>query len=198
MNLNSNNVIHLVVDMLYDFIDGTLACNNAIPAVEKSVEYINRNPLQKVIYICDNHPADHSSFISNGGTWPPHCISGTRGQIIHDDYYSKVIQESSRPYTGNIFSKGQCRTEEQYSGIEAVNTSGEFVCEFIKRVYPKTGECIVVISGIATEFCVMESTLDLLRAGCKVYIITEGLAYVDYQGHIDTLKILREKGATLI
>ncbi|MFA5850588.1 MAG: isochorismatase family protein [Bacteroidales bacterium] len=198
MNLNSNSVIHLVVDMLYDFIDGTLACRNAIPAVEKSIQYINRNPLQKVVYICDNHPADHCSFISNGGTWPPHCVTGSRGQFIHEDFYSKIVKESSRPCPGNTFSKGQCRTEEQYSGIEAVNTSGEFISEFLKRVSPTKGECIVVISGIATEFCVMESTLDLLRAGYKVYIVTEGLAYVDDQGHTDTLNILKEKGATLI
>lgn len=197
MDLNTNNVIHLVVDMLYDFIDGTLACNNAIPAVEKSIEYINRHPLQKVIYICDNHPADHCSFISNGGTWPPHCITGSRGQLIHDDFYSKIIQESSRPGKENIFSKGQSRIEEQYSGIEAVNFSGEFVSEFIKNS-SVNGDCIVVISGIATEFCIMESTLDLLSTGYTVYIVTEALAYVDYQGHMDTLEILKGKGAILI
>ncbi len=198
MDLNSNNVIHLVVDMLYDFIDGTLACKNAIPAVEKSIQYINRNPLQKVIYVCDNHPADHCSFVSNGGTWPPHCVSGTHGQMIHEDFYSKIVKESSRPGPGNIFSKGQCRTEEQYSGIEAVNTSGVFISEFLKGIFPATGKCTIVISGIATEFCVMESTLDLLRAGYRVCIVTDGLAYVDYQGHKDTLEILKEKGATLI
>lgn len=198
MNLNSNSVIHLVVDMLYDFIDGTLACNNALPAVQKSIEYINRNPLQKVIYICDNHPADHCSFIPNGGTWPPHCVAGTRGQFIHDDFYSKIVPESSRPGSSNIFYKGQCKTEEQYSAIEAISKYGEFISEFLKSAYPTSGDSLVVISGIATEFCVMESTLDLLKAGCKVYIVTDALAYVDRQGHTDTLRILKGKGAILI
>ncbi|MEN6619728.1 MAG: hypothetical protein ABFC28_09625 [Rikenellaceae bacterium] len=198
MNLNSNNIIHIVVDMLYDFIDGTLACNNASSAVRKSIDYINKNPLQKVLYICDCHPSNHISFIQNGGTWPPHCIAGTHGQHIHDDFFTKVVNESSRPNIGNIFTKGECSTEEQYSGIEAVNNFGEYVGEFIKKAKPINGENILVISGIATEFCIMESSLDLLRAGNKLYIVEEGLAYVNYHGHLDTLKILKENGAKLI
>ncbi|MFA6335349.1 MAG: isochorismatase family protein [Bacteroidales bacterium] len=198
MDLNSSNVTHIVVDMLYDFIDGTLACKNAFSAIEKSICYINNNPNQRVLYVCDCHPADHCSFTRNGGTWPPHCIAGTHGQQIHDDFFTKVAEKSLHPGKANIFTKGECSTEEQYSGFDAVNSNGESIGEYLKRINSGNSDSIVVISGIATEFCIMESSLDLLKAGNSLYILTEGLAYVDYQGHMDTLKILKEKGAKLL
>ena len=34
---------HIIVDMLYDFIDGSLACSNAEAAVENAVKYINEH-----------------------------------------------------------------------------------------------------------------------------------------------------------
>lgn len=198
MDLNTNNVTHIVVDMLYDFIDGTLACKNAFSAIEKSISYINSNPCQRVLYVSDCHPANHCSFIENGGTWPPHCVKGTHGQQIHNDFYAKVKNEYSRPCKAIMFNKGECRTEEQYSCFDAINSNGETVGEYINRINSGNSEKIVVLSGIATEFCIMESSLDFLKAGIKVYIVAEGLAYVDYQGHLDTLKILKEKGAKLM
>jgi len=198
MDLNSNNVTHIVVDVLYDFIDGTLACKNAFPAIEKSIEYINKNPNQKVLYVCDCHPANHCSFIQNGGTWPAHCVAGTHGQQIHSDFFTKVLKESSRPNNTNIFTKGECSTEEQYSGFDAVNSNGESIGEYIKRINSEKKENIVIVSGIATEFCVMESSMDLLNAGNRLFVVADALAYVDYQGHLDTLKILKDKGAKLL
>ncbi len=195
MELNSNKVTHIIVDMLYDFIDGSLACKNAIPAIEKAIEYINSNPNQKVLYVGDCHPANHCSFIDNGGRWPAHCVCGTRGQQIHEDFITKIKSESSRPNKNNIFYKGKTSIEEQYSCFDAENGPGETICEYLKRTNP---EKIIVISGIATEFCIMESSLDLLNAGYTLYVNVDGLAYVDLQGHLDTIRTLKKKGACLL
>ena len=69
-----NNHALVVVDMLYDFIDGSLACQNAESAVAQTVKYIARQTKGMggeeheildtfpILFIRDHLPADHSSF----------------------------------------------------------------------------------------------------------------------------------------
>jgi Amidases related to nicotinamidase len=86
--------VHIIVDMLNDFITGSLACNNAEEAVKQTVDYINKHKDMDVFYICDSHPKTHCSFTENGGTWPNHCVKGSFGGEIHELFYSvekKVI-----------------------------------------------------------------------------------------------------------
>ena len=52
----NSNITHIVVDMLYDFINGSLACSNTTQAIEETIKYINNNPAEKVLYVCDYHP----------------------------------------------------------------------------------------------------------------------------------------------
>ena len=74
-----NNSALVVVDMLYDFIDGSLACQNAVEAVKRTLDFIDsKTKGQKgeeheildtfpILFIRDHHPADHSSFKEHGG-----------------------------------------------------------------------------------------------------------------------------------
>jgi nicotinamidase-related amidase len=197
MKFNKNNIIHVVVDMLYDFIDGSLACKNALNSVENTITYINNNPDQTVLYICDSHPSDHCSFVSQGGPWPPHCVEGTKGQQIHEFFFTKVNNTNSRPNSSNIFKKGEHTKTEEYSGYHAINSNGETLSEFIERISLLKGKPEIIISGIASEFCVKESSGDFHNAGLEVDIIAENLAYVDFQEHIKTLKELEEKGINI-
>ena len=92
-----NNSALVVVDMLYDFIDGSLACQNADKAVQETIRFIDRQTKGQggedheildtfpILFIRDHHPADHSSFKEQGGIWPTHCVAGTRGGDIHKD-----------------------------------------------------------------------------------------------------------------
>lgn len=199
MENNLNTAVHVVVDMLYDFIDGSLACKNSVEAVKKSVAYINRNPGQKVVYVCDSHPANHCSFTENGGEWPPHCVEGTRGKMIHNLYFQKVNGSGAVPFGDNVFLKGCPANEEQYSGFEAVNSEELTVGEFINIFFEgKETEKNVVVSGIATEYCIKESVLDLMKAGFKVFLLKDALGYVSREGHEETLKSLENAGVILI
>lgn len=183
---NHQAPVHIVVDMLYDFIDGSMACGNAENAVEEVIEYINAHPDEKVVYVCDSHPSDHSSFINEGGIWPSHCVQGTRGAEIHKSFYTDVINPSNRPDENrNIFRKGRTRNEEQYSGFESVN---------INEVLLK--DCVgkdLIISGIATEYCVKNTLLEFLNAGSNIELLVNGLGHVDKNGHVETLKELENK-----
>lgn len=181
---------HLVVDMLYDFIDGTLACGNAENAVHEVVKYINAHPEEKVIYITDYHPANHSSFADYGGIWPVHCVQGTRGGAIHEAFYTDVINPANRPDPErNIFRKGAKVDEEQYSGFESVGPDGRMLSECVGKD--------LVISGIATEYCVKNTLMEFLNAGHNIELLVPGLGYVDKKGHDETMKELRKVVTTI-
>ena len=181
---------HLVVDMLYDFIDGTLACGNAENAVHEVVKYINAHPDQKVIYITDYHPANHSSFKEYGGIWPAHCVQGTHGGAIHEAFYTDVINPANRPDPErNIFRKGEQVDKEQYSGFESVGPDGRLLSQCVGKD--------LVISGIATEYCVKNTLMEFLNTGHNIELLVPGLGYVDKKGHDATMKEL-EKLVTVI
>ena len=189
-----NKIAHIVVDMLYDFIDGTLACYNAQDAVKESVKFINDNPIHMVIYVCDSHPNNHCSFAESGGIWPLHCVAGTKGSQVHESFYNQITLPDARPSSNNILRKGEDPNFEQYSGFQAITEKGETL---LKHLQDNNVENVFV-SGIATEFCVNETVKDLKNAGFKVTVIGKALAYVDYNGHKKTLEEFKKMGVKII
>lgn len=189
-----NNAL-VVVDMLYDFIDGSLACQNAENAVKETLKYIDIQTKGQggeeheildtfpILFIRDHHPADHSSFVEFGGTWPSHCVAGTRGGEIHADLLPYACEELT-------FDKGCDKAVEQYSGYEGVNDAGQSLGEILELLDTTD----VYVCGIATEYCVRNTCEDLLKAGFKVHLLKDCLAYVELEGHLKSLKEMAEEG----
>ena len=181
----------VVVDMLYDFIDGSLAClhaNEAVAEAKRQIEEaLSKDKDFPILFILDHHPQNHSSFKEFGGIWPSHCVAGTRGGEIHDDLKPFVKPEFS-------FYKGCEVDKEQYSGFEGVNDKGESLAKALSGM----GVMDVTVVGIATEYCVKETCLDLHKRGFAVTLVSEALAYVDFEGHKKTLEELTQKGITVI
>lgn len=163
---------HVVVDMLYDFIEGTMACHNGQKAAVAARGFIKAHPEMPVLFVCDHHPSDHSSFKDYGGIWPMHCITGTRGAEIEEGLAGYATEELT-------FYKGENAGTEQYSGFEGANTSGETLDDKLQEL----GVRRVYVSGIATEYCIKATCSDLLAAGYEVCLLTDALAYVDEDGH---------------
>lgn len=188
----------VVVDMLYDFIDGSLACLNAENAVKETVRFIESRAedgegdsseildMFPVLFIRDHHPADHSSFKSEGGIWPAHCVAGTHGGEIHDDLKPYAVEELT-------FDKGCDKACEQYSGFEGMNNAGQSLGEILGLL--DTEE--VFVAGIATEYCVRNTCEDLLKAGFKVRLLEKAVGYVDLQGHKDALAAMKAEGISV-
>lgn len=179
----------LVVDCQYDFIDGTLACGHSEDAVKNIVSFINSNPGAKVYYSADNHSAKHCSYIPNGGTWPVHCQAGTHGAEIHSSFSKDVKNPEQRPNDSTIYYKGENDSLEEYSAFEAKNKSGRKLSDAIGHE--------VIVTGIATEFCVKESVIALMKSGRKVKIKADMLGWVDEAGHKKTLEEFSEMGAVV-
>ena len=193
-----NNSVLIVVDMLYDFIDGSLACQNAENAVTETLKFIDRQTKGQngeeteildtfpILFIRDHHPADHSSFKENGGIWPVHCVAGTHGGDIHTDLQPYAIEELT-------FDKGCDRNTEQYSGFEAVNNADQPLSEVLELLDTTD----VYVCGIATEYCVRNTCEDLLKAGFRVHLLKDCIAYVDIDGHKKAIEEMAAKGISI-
>lgn len=194
------NTALVVVDELYDFIDGSLACINADNAVKETLRFIDAKTGAQdgdkdveildtfpILFIRDHHPADHSSFVGFGGTWPVHCVAGTHGGEIHESLQPYVVEELT-------FDKGCDKGCEQYSGFDGKNSAGQSLGEILELLDVKD----IYVCGIATEFCVRNTCEDLLKAGFKVKLLTKALAYVSEAGHEKALEEMKAEGIELI
>ena len=193
-----NNSALVVVDMLYDFIDGSLACQNASEAVKKTLAFIDsKTKGQKdeeheildtfpILFIRDHHPADHSSFKEFGGIWPAHCVAGTHGGEIHKELLPYANEELT-------FDKGCDKATEQYSGFEGLNNAEQSLGEVLELLDISD----VYVCGIATEYCVRNTCEDLLKAGFKVHLLKDCLAYVDLEGHQKALQEMAAEGISV-
>lgn len=188
----------VVVDMLYDFIDGSLACQNAEEAVQATLKFIDKNTHGQggeeheildtfpILFIRDHHPADHSSFKEFGGIWPAHCVAGTHGGEIHKELLPYANEELT-------FDKGCDKATEQYSGFEGLNNAEQSLGEVLELLDISD----VYVCGIATEYCVRNTCEDLLKAGFKVHLLKDCLAYVDLEGHQKALQEMAAEGISV-
>lgn len=188
----------VIVDMLYDFIDGSLACQNADNAVRETLKFIDSKTggqggeeheildMFPILFIRDHHPADHSSFKEQGGIWPSHCVAGTHGGEIHADLMPYAQEEL-------IFDKGCNKAVEQYSGFEGVNCAGQSLGEILELLDTTD----VYVCGIATEYCVRNTCEDLHKAGFKVRLLKDCLAYVEHDGHLKALEEMHAEGISI-
>ena len=188
----------VVVDMLYDFINGSLACQNAEEAVKATLKFIDKKTSGQggeeheildtfpILFIRDHHPADHSSFKEFGGIWPAHCVAGTHGGDIHKDLLPYANEELT-------FDKGCDKATEQYSGFEGLNNAEQSLGEVLELLDISD----VFVCGIATEYCVRNTCEDLLKAGFKVHLLKDCLAYVDLEGHQKALQEMAAKGISV-
>ena len=189
------NTALVVVDMQYDFIDGSLACQNADNAISQTLNFIDKHTKGQggeeheildtfpILFTRDYHPADHSSFTQQGGTWPSHCVAETHGSAIHESLAPYVCEELT-------FDKGCNKSTEQYSGFEGQNNAEQTLGEILEMLDTTD----VYVCGIATEFCVRNTCEDLKKAGFKVHLLSNCLAYVDEKGHKEALQAMANSG----
>ncbi len=193
----TNNAL-VVVDMLYDFIDGSLACQNAENAVKNTLEFIDSQTKGQggedheildtfpILFVRDHHPADHSSFVEQGGIWPPHCVAGSHGGDIHAELAPYASEELT-------FDKGCDRDKEEYSGFEGINSAEQSLGEILELLDTTD----VYVCGIATEYCVRNTAEDLAKSGYKVHLLKDCLAYVDKNGHLKALEEMASEGISI-
>lgn len=117
------------------------------------------------------------------GTWPVHCVAGTRGAEYHPELATDGIQVH--------LLKGQGRPA--YSLFEGTTEEDETAHDVIER----HGVTEVDLAGIATDYCVRASGLDAIGHGLHVRVLTDLVAGVRKDSSEAALAELAHAGATL-
>jgi nicotinamidase/pyrazinamidase len=175
-----------VVDVQRDFCSGgALAVkegDRVVPKLNKVIRAFLRASLP-VFFVRDWHPRNHMSFKDQGGIWPPHCVKGTPGAEFHP-----VLKV---PRGAVVISKGTEARSEAYSGFQGTD---------LEKRLKEAGVGEIFLGGLATDYCVKESSLDALNAGLKVSVLEDCIKGVNLRAD-DSELALREvvdRGARLV
>lgn len=124
-----------------------------------------------IIYTQDWHPLHTPHFERDGGIWPVHCVQGTWGAEFHPDL----------DVAGDVVRKGS-GGEDGYSGFSVRDpTTGRIGHTILGRLLRDRAVRSLVLTGIATDYCVKETALDGLRMGFQVRILRDAIRAVDLQ-----------------
>jgi nicotinamidase/pyrazinamidase len=175
----------IVVDVQNDFCPGgSLAVEHGdevvAPLNRLIEEFLSRG--EPVYKSRDWHPADTKHFTAYGGTWPVHCVQGTRGAEFHP--------RLSRDPRVRVVSKGE-GDEDNYSAFDGTTLADSLRAEGISEVW---------VGGLATDYCVKQTVLDALRAGFRVRALSDAMRAVNLHPGDDALAVeeMRRAGAEII
>lgn len=192
----------LVIDVQNDFCPGgalAVADGNAV------VPVINRlqRQVQTSILTQDWHPADHSSFAANhpGGEpfgtidmpygaqvlWPTHCVQGSPGAAFHPDL------ETDR--ADLIIRKGFRAEIDSYSAFfENDRKTPTGLAGYLRE----RGIASLLLTGLATDFCVAYSALDARALGFEVTLMEDACRAIDLNGSLaSAMDEMRQMGVSL-
>lgn len=168
----------IIVDCQNDFISGTMAVNGAKEVVNNIKNFINENKdeIEKIIFTLDWHPYNHCSFKKDGGKWPIHCVQHTPGACI-DSKLLKLVQSSRIPFQFSL--KGQ--EGEQYGAFEDAEIIKDYLGTRIRFDTQSDADATTdfIICGIAGDYCVKDTTENLLKYDIAPKMLMSGIASID-------------------
>jgi len=175
----------IVVDMQNDFCDGGAL---AVPGANAIVPLVNRliGRFDHVVMTQDWHPAKHVSFASSHNKkpfsmidmpygkqvmWPVHWVQGT----------SDALKELHVTKANMILRKGFNPDVDGYSAFfdndhkTSTDLEGYFKTRGVKHIF---------LAGLATDFCVMWSSLDARKLGFEATVIEDACRGIDLDGSL--------------
>jgi nicotinamidase/pyrazinamidase len=177
----------LIVDMQNDFMPGG---SLGVPGADQIVPVINRLMAKFPLVVAsqDWHPPDHCSFAANHPgkkpgdevrvkgvsqiLWPVHCVRSSPG--------AELISTMDRKPIASIFYKGTDRWIDSYSAFfDNAHRKSTGLGEFLRS--HDVEELYIV--GVATDYCVLYSTLDAIDMGLSVTVIQDACRGINLQPH---------------
>lgn len=168
-----NETALVVVDVQNDFADpaGGLSVADGdavVPVINKEIARAQEAGA-RVVYTADWHPESTPHFAKDGGIWPVHCVAGTWGAEFHPDL---VVD-------GPVVRKGT-NGEDGYSGFTMKDPeSDETMPTELAQLLRDWEVTRVVVTGLATDYCVKATALDGITEGFTVELITDAVRSVD-------------------
>lgn len=153
----------LVVDMQVDFVHprGALYVPGAENICADIRALIDEFELHQapIFYTNDWHSIDSSHFAWRGGQWPVHCVAGTSGADI---------TENIDTTWGYMIYKGM--QDDGYSAFSGKHLgSGRSFAEMLRA----SDVDDIYVCGVATDYCVQASVIDLRLRGYKTHVVID-------------------------
>jgi nicotinamidase/pyrazinamidase len=156
----------IIVDVQNDFCPGgSLAVAHGDEVIEPlnalAREFLAADDL--VVKSRDWHHSKTRHFAAYGGTWPVHCVRGTRGAEFHPS----LIDDPRI----SIISKARMDADE-YSAFDGTGLADLLRQQGVEEVW---------VGGLATDYCVKQTALDAAREGFKVKAVADAMRPVELQ-----------------
>ncbi len=169
----------ILVDIQNDFCPGGAL---AVRAGDRVVPVVNelQPHFDLVVATKDWHPLGHASFAT---LWPPHCVQGSNG--------AEFVPALDTSRIARTFLKGTDMAVDSYSGFfdnEHLHATG------LGDYLTTQGVTDVVVTGLATDYCVKFTVLDALALGFKTTVVKDACRGVEVNPG-DTERALAEMAA---
>jgi nicotinamidase/pyrazinamidase len=155
----------LVIDMQVDFLPGGAL---GVPRGDEVLAPVNRllrlfDELGLAVFASrDWHPENHCSFVARSGPWPPHCVAGTPGAAFSS--------QLALPAGAVVVSKADTADQDAYSAFNGTDLAAQLRARGVRRV---------VVCGLATDYCVLNTVIDARELGFDVLIVPDAMRAVD-------------------
>lgn len=178
----------IVVDVQNCFVPGG---NLPVAKGDEVVPVINRiaPAFANIVITQDWHTPGHASFASTYPgkkpfetttlpygqqvLWPDHCVQGTEDAALHKDLKLPTAQL--------IIRKGWNKGVDSYSAFqEADRKTVTGLAGYLKA----RGIQTVVVTGLATDFCVAWTAMDARDAGFEVLVVEDACRAIDLNGSL--------------
>ncbi|HXW87312.1 MAG TPA: isochorismatase family protein [Streptosporangiaceae bacterium] len=128
----------------------------------------------------DGHFAAQPDYVDS---WPPHCVPGTEGAKFHPDLDVRRVEE--------VFRKGEYSAA--YSGFEGSSQAGDSLLDWLRQ----RDVTDVDVVGIATDYCVLATARDAVKAGLATTVLLSLTAGVTEPTTAEAIESMRAAGVML-
>jgi nicotinamidase/pyrazinamidase len=180
--LDRNDAL-LITDVQRDFLPGGAL---AVPGGDEVVPVLSRLAAEfaarklPIVASRDWHPVAHCSFSAQGGPWPAHCVAGTDGAAIDPGL--------RLPDDTRIVDKATSAGKDAYSAFEETDLD-----DWLRE----RGVTRLVLGGLATEYCVVNTARDALQLGYDVILLADAIRAIDAADGQKAIDELRSLGAVI-
>ena len=155
----------LIVDVQRDFLpDGKLGVPDGdavVPVLNRYIAAARRSRLP-IFASRDWHPRNHCSFKPQGGPWPQHCVAGSAGAAFAEDL--------QLPPDAVIVDKATREDADAYSAFSGTALAQQLRSRGVQRL---------LVGGLATDYCVLNTVRDALREGFTVFLLEDAIRAVN-------------------
>lgn len=188
----------VIVDVQPDFMEGGALPVTGGSKVADLISELLKDPAYDSIALTQDwhiDPGDHWSDAPDYvDSWPKHCEAYSENAYVDVRVVSALMtrQRSANPVDVSFFKKGQYSAS--YSGADGITSGGKKLTQWLLD----NGVVVVDVVGLAYDYCVSATAVDLAKAGFDVSVLKAYTASVRLENVEQTNRALKEAGVQIV